>query len=528
MGYPLRWAIVVAAFVAKSPLSPVDNPHISTDLDGYAGTDWPPGDPHVLPVALMPARAAALPVAAYPVARTAMQTGAWSYDYYYRIHMYPLTIDAGNVGSDRQFQLTMWNADFVAHTISAINMSQAGVIVTPPSSLPLTVKPLQEITLTVTVSSEGSSVIDSDITFTFSPAIATLPVNVSGLRGALWPFAPRSELIEAVEWRTDVVPAYDGEFRVSLRDEPLREFSMSHVGTPYGQQAARSAMRFGGAVLLPEWPRQYIGAAHTGAAVPFPDGPALIWVSESEYEQVEVTGGVLGPVVYPKASARILPLLRCRTNGGWANSRPAGKYSQMTLSLQTGDDPYAPASGRYSDYLGYPVVLDAKCIGAGAADEGTAWEYDTADNGIGLPEDFKAALRPEEKFTARWVAKADDYLSLRAWIYSRRGRYLPFWLPSWADDMGEASIVASTLTVERYSERETHVLMQSGSTWTPAEVTASVVVPGGVELTVSNAPLTVDRVMYLRLVRFAADRVEFRHAAAEPVAVAIQCVRVSE
>ena len=343
----------------------------------------------------------------------------------------------------------------------------------------------------------------------------------------IWPFAPRSELIEACEWLTDVVPAFDGESRVSLRETPLREFSMDHVARSEQQALARTLANAGGDMLLPEWPRAVVGAAYTGATVALPDGPAVVWVDADTYEQTTVAAGVLGTVVSPRTSARIAPLLACRVSSAWANSRQAGRWAEMKMAFQTVDGADDSDTSRYALFGGLPLVLDACVVGSGTAAEGSEWEIDTVDNGISLPADLTASRRPTEQFAARWIARGVEYVSLRGWIYSRCGRYLPFWLPSWAaDDVGAFSQAGSVVTVSRYDPAETAVLLFGGASPVPALISTATAVSGGWQLALSAAPASISRIMYLRRVRFNADRIEFRHAASEPVSVAVQCVRV--
>ena len=344
----------------------------------------------------------------------------------------------------------------------------------------------------------------------------------------IWPFAPSSELIEACEWLTDVAPAYDGEVRVSLREQPLRDFAMTHAANSKAQAVARAIANEGGHVLLPEWPAQYVGAAHSGASVSLPDGPVVVWADADNCEQTTVASGVLGTVVTARASARIVPLLSCRLSDSWSNSRSAGRWAVMQASFQTADGADVASSDLYPIFDGLPLVLNGDVVGAGSYNESSEWELDTTDNGIGLPDDVAARLRPSEQFGARWLARGADYRALRAWIYSRRGRYLPFWLPSWAaDDVGAFSQVGTVVVVARYDPAETALLLFGGASPLPALISTATAVVGGWQLTLSATPGAISRIMYLRRVRFNADRVEFRHAASEPVSVAVQCVRVA-
>lgn len=344
----------------------------------------------------------------------------------------------------------------------------------------------------------------------------------------VWPFRPRSELVEAVEWLTNILPAFDTEERLCLRDSPLREFTISHISTQPEQALAREIARGDGVLLLPEWSRQVVANAYPGAPVALPDGPVLIWQSITGWEQSTVSGGVLGAVATPLSSVRIMPLLTCRVTDAWRNDRPAGRLSEQGVTLQTADGDFSEDDTLYPIYTGHPFVTDCPVVGSSTANEGLSWENDTTDNGIALPDDVRASGWANETFTMRWYSR--NVATLRKWIYSRRGRYLPFWLPSWADDMPDAVAAGASLQTSHYDPTERHVACIIDGSIHPRYVTDAAFDSGSgtwVLTLFSALPAgTLQRAMYLRLVRFNADRIEFRHAAAAGVSVAVQCVRV--
>lgn len=519
---------VISVFWTRSPLGSIALPAISADLGKYVGLGWPPTNQFAVSRAAALSVASALPVTVTPQVIGAFKSHSYSDDYYNRIHIKPLRIDAGIVASPRIYTGEVWNAYFTSKSLTSIAL-QTGIELTGIAA-PSIFSALGARTFAVTLDSEaGPATINWPLLFTFTGA-QTLPVLITGVRCAPWPFLPRSELIEACVWLTDVSQSYDTEERASLREIPLREFALTHIAGEDLQAQARTLARSTRGILVPEWPRQIIGDAYEGASVPLPDGPVLVWRSETDYDQAIVTDGVMGQIARNSYGVRILPLLACRITDGWTNLRPAGKWAGMSLGVQTADGEDESDASLYPLYDGLSLVTDRVVIGSGSATEGVTWSTESIDNGIALPVDVRESSFAEERYTARWYKKRADYPTLRAWIYSRRGRWLAFWLPSWANDVRNPERVGGYILADTYRPDETRLAILIGGTIYPRKVLSATLVAGRWQIQIDSAiPAgVIEKIMYLRRVRFNADRVEFRHAAGEGVSVAVQCVQVPE
>lgn len=340
----------------------------------------------------------------------------------------------------------------------------------------------------------------------------------------LWPFAPRSELIEAISWRTDVLRTKASEQRLCLRDIPRREFSLSHIASQADSALARQLMRGDGDWLLPDWTQIRSAPAYTGAPVSLPDGPVVIWLDARTNEMTTVTSSTLGTVLTPRSVARIMPVLTARLIDAWQQSRPAGPWAEMSATFETalGPDLAAPL---YPQYAGHDFVNVRNVIGSAAFTESLQWPVETVDNDFGRPKDIRTRDLADVRYAMRWHSLTDAAAAdVRSWIYSRRGRWKAFWLPSWAHDMRKLSGDGASLTVDQHDPHETHIAALIGGVLYPRRVASA----PGTSLTLDSALPAgpVERLSYLRLVRFDADRVEFRHAAGAGVAVSVPCVEV--
>jgi len=145
------------------------------------------------------------------------------FDYWEQILVNPNVVDLGNVVSDTIFNVTVLNTYRRDNkTITAIdNNAGAGITVegaTPPANL----QPLQDRVYAVTVGTTGPPNISGSIDFVTTDG--TLTVTVSGTRIIIFPYPPQREIVERLEWLTDVLRKADGsEQRFSLRTDPRQK-----------------------------------------------------------------------------------------------------------------------------------------------------------------------------------------------------------------------------------------------------------------------------------------------------------------
>lgn len=345
-----------------------------------------------------------------------------------------------------------------------------------------------------------------------------------------WPFRPVGELLESCEWLTSVLPTRDTEQRQQMRQVPLRTLEYRHVASAKTLALMRATVGPGDLVSAPDWTRAVYMYAQTGAPTGAYEGPVVVWRSSSDYEITSASGGALGTVVTP-GDAYVAALLEdCVQVGQLAVDRPAGPWRAVTLTLQTASQSGWTADGsRFSDYEGGSLMLDRVVVGGGTAAEGLEYPTEAVGNSVAMPAFVQSQDWMTEYFLVAWYARDAVYRSIRRWIYSRAGKFKFFWLPSWQADLGVAASNGLTLTVEQYDDRELNLLVESAAGAFSAHAIGGAVYQsdGRVVLTVTpSPPSSLSRVMYLRRVRFDADRVEFSHAPGRGVAVQIPCRRV--
>lgn len=378
---------------------------------------------------------------------------------------------------------------------------------------------------------------------------------------SLWPFMPLSGATEVLEWKTDVLRARAGEQRQRLREKPRRQWHFSHRADADMQSSMRALVRSASAFEVPDWTLALYGgaiAAGSSVAVNFTTtglGLAagqrvVLWAGilaneVCTIESVSPTGIVLEYV----ATARSATIYR--VDGAHAAveltfDRPAGWLQTASITFEAAAVEQHAAT-TYSQYRGHDVLPLPAVVGAGSLAESLAWPADIFDNQTGLPAVSRQRDVADEQFTMRWHPLTPaDIAAVRAWIASRYGRWLAFWLPSWQRDFTAAAAVdASDTTLRVFAPtgasslgRSTFDLeIQAPGAVYYRRVTAVSAGPaiGGkptFDLTIDSALGTAvsaaafGRISFLRCARFDADRIELLHRPREGLAVSVPCIEV--
>jgi hypothetical protein len=379
---------------------------------------------------------------------------------------------------------------------------------------------------------------------------------------SLWPFMPVGEVVEVLEWRTDVLRARASEQRFRLRERPRRQWHFKHLFTPEDQSAARAIVRGATSYQVPDWIRViYAGPVSAGSSVSLAMTTAgyglaagqsvVLFNGISDYEicnieSVSPSALVLAFVATARAATGIYRVDQAHAAVALDVSRPAGPYQHASISFEAAAVEAYSAS-TYAQYRGHDVLPVVPVVGSGSLEEGVEWPLERFDNGSGLIATAAQRALPDDRFMMRWhVFKAADIQALRAWIASRYGRWLAFWQSTWERDLvAAADLGASATTLRVYAPAGVASLGRSAF---DLEIQASGAVHYRRVTAVSAGPavsgrptfdLTIDsalgtdvaaaafgRLSFLRCARFDADRIELLHRPGEGLAVSVPCIEV--
>jgi hypothetical protein len=366
-------------------------------------------------------------------------------------------------------------------------------------------------------------------------------------------FRPQAELLEALEFRTDILTAWDGtEQRIRLREAPRQSFEMEVWATG----AARSRLDLllagyhGWTYLLPVWPEQAALSSLLSAGsgvVPITTtagdyrvgSQALLWSSCDDYEAVEISevwadalildGATTTSRDYP-AGSLVLPLREARLLEQYRREDYPGDLSPCvhTLRWVVEDNLDLVGTAAPDQYLGHDVLVDPYLLPAETIERSFERELDTVDPLLGAWKQFARTQYPLATTEVLWrMGTPATAWAFRRFLHRRAGRCNPVWIPSWRPDLEllePAGAGASQITVtdvgyrffglDRPTFRDVAIMPSAGGQIL-RRVTAAVAGDPGEEILTLSAtlgqaitPATVARISFLALSRLAADRVE--------------------
>lgn len=366
----------------------------------------------------------------------------------------------------------------------------------------------------------------------------------------LWPFPPAEEMIESLEWSTDVIRAKAGEQRLALREAPRQSFAMTHYLRPQQYARARAMVYRHEQFIVPVWPeRTFVGAISAGAASLALDtsaadyrARAVIWQSDELCEVVDLSavGGsslTVSAVANDYTAAFVMPARLADAPQGFQGSRTDPNETQATIEFRAVDN--ADLGGNtYPVFGGFPVQTIPSQV-TGSLSEAVLADVEIADNEAGIPIETPRYDRPTRQFSSAWaVHTLADLWELRQFLHYLRGKQKTFWLPSWGYDfvlvepIGSADTTISVLStgfVTAYDAAHLMIRTKSGAVFYRAVTDATTSGPDEV-LTISSALGSslaiddIDRISMMYLVRLDADRVELRHRAGYGADVAVPVV----
>lgn len=473
-------------------------------------------------------------------------------DWYNRIHVNPKRLDLGNILSTKISTVTVWNAYFTDLSLVDIDGLVDGIFVDgnqPPFDWPA----LAEHEYEVSVTQDGASRVDTILVWGFDNAdTGRLPITAD--RVFIWAFLPDWEegITERLEWLTDLLASRSlVEQRRALRIAPRRGFTAEMYVEERERQFLDLALfdwssRIWG---LPVWPEvQLLTQAVSASAMRIPcvtdyldfyPGGLVILHSGSVFNcegaviaSVDATGIDLesplqntwpaGTRLYPARTAQLRtePKLKRLTDRAVSAAvefvvvEPCDWIEALPSTL----------------YRGFPV-LEQRPDETEDLTSTQARLIATLDSGSALPLMTDVAGRAMPVRAWKWVGSGrQERASLRSLLYGLRGRQVPIWIPTHADDLTVVSIIVDTATsieiahcgYTRFGKqipgrRDIRIELFDGSVF-HRRITGSQELSSAVErlqidsaLGVSVSPSQVSRVCWMSLSRLSSDRVEIEH-----------------
>lgn len=359
----------------------------------------------------------------------------------------------------------------------------------------------------------------------------------------LWPFCPAAEFTEALEWTSDVLPAYSAEQRIALTYAPRQTLNFTHAMTFRQWERAKLLMQLvsGGSWYVPLWHERQRVTVGSGAGSITVDttasdyrasGYALLWESDEVCEVVAVNTVGASALTLTGTTSRaytagfVAPVRVAYCPDGLEGDRSVDPIVQSSAEFIVYDSEDLADSSLYTTYRSYPVITDRSMVGSGSFNEQIARQMDVVDNGLAVPFYDSVSDRLARSLGFAWMPSTlADLWSLRTWLHALRGRQKAFWVPDWTrgleltDDVAPGDTTISVRAVGLNGVAETGDLMiRTTAGQLSRHQFTSVAVSGASEvLTLSGAAgVTVAMgsertVCLMRLCRLAQDRIEFAH-----------------
>jgi hypothetical protein len=464
-------------------------------------------------------------------------------DYYYRVHVIPGSIDLGNLLSSQVRQVEVWSAHFEPQLLSSLTVTDAdGITLSQPKVPPTYFAALESRTYSLSVSTNGSPVINAEYVFSFPSEKPSL--SVFGRRVAIWPFIPQTKHKETLEWKTDIMPSFNVEQRMAMRLAPRQSFSHDFHLDPYQFSRAKaiatqwSHRTYG----LPVWSElAHVGDISAGATEILLDTTVsdfrnndivVIWESDTKVVAVEITEVANDrvtlklPLTTNCTNAYVAPMRFATTPEGVTFSRGTGEQVQASVTFQVKNNVDLGASVGYPTYRDRDVLTERTLV-VGDLSERISRSMDFFDNGSGpIEQDVTTGWVSSRKAITFSPLTRSERWRVRRWLHRIRGRQGSFWLPSWNRDielLEDIGSTASAITVKYfgytlyYGVTNIMVQLKSGAKYF-ARVLSSSNAVADKEVLVLEAPIgvtitvpEVDMICFLSHCRLDADRIEISH-----------------
>lgn len=378
--------------------------------------------------------------------------------FYGRLQLNPSFLDLGNILNAQTRKVELWNATFEPQVVREVaGQNVDGVELSLPYPLPYTLAPLEAFTFEVGISTTGP--VKMDVTFEAkSDSIGSVSLNIIGNRAVIFGLLPDTSksYIEKMEWITDVFTAYDStEQRITLNDFPDTTITMNfrnHQSKVHNLESLLWGWQQR-IYALPLWHRGtnltepvYVGRKTVPCDTTYggfrAGGLAVIWSDYDSFEAVDIEAVNADHLVVKREILRDWPrgalVIACRSarlpqniENNWEHANLANIQLEFLLTDVEQETPFEwPTT-----YRNEPLVLIAP-----------NWVDPMKEQHVTNLEAFESEVRGkytvvqnDRPYLVRsfsWFHKSKERIHLfRRWLYARRGRAVPFWAPSWRNDL---------------------------------------------------------------------------------------------
>lgn len=368
---------------------------------------------------------------------------------------------------------------------------------------------------------------------------------------------------ESIGFKTDIFESKNGtETRIPLKDKARQTLGFSSV-VVRNEIANQFNVQWGG--IRKNWAvplfqeSQFVGDVVSETVVideqeveqtsvlcrtdifSFYDGCLALLKNDTEQVLVEVQAVESDRLVLANAvniaNAKLYPVRVCFINGD-ITRQISGLHTQSSITFIVIDEPEViesvPDQFLTNDLHKFCLMLEGSSLEATISQQQSIINnevgviYQSTDwNFARYSKQYRTILRgPEELY------------AYRQFLFRRRGKYRPFWLPTYEANMRckSTGFISSVMLIEsdqykQLADQRKHIAIKSNGVWTAHTVTASAIVSGSTaQATLSPAlnknSSSIELISYLGLHRLDADSVDLNYQGAGLVEVSVPILEI--
>jgi hypothetical protein len=368
---------------------------------------------------------------------------------------------------------------------------------------------------------------------------------------------------ETLGFKTDVFESKNGtEVRTPLKDKARQTLGFSSVAIR-NEIAQHFNAQWGG--IRKNWAvplfqeSQFVGdvapeAVADGESLPeqtvvvcrtdiysFYEGGLALLKNKTEQILVETLSVFSDHIVIKNAvsikSAKLYPVRLCFINGD-ISRQVSGIHAQASITFIVIDEPEV-LELEPIQFLSHDLYFFCLTYSGDGMDATLSQQQNMINNEVGVifqNSDWDFA-RYSKQYRA--IIKGQDELyAYRQFLFRRKGKYRPFWLPTYESNMRckSTGFISSVMLIEsdqykQLADQRKHIAIKSNGAWTAHTITASALVSGStVQVTVSPAlnknASSIERISYLGLHRLDADSVDLHYQGAGIVEASVPILEI--
>lgn len=488
------------------------------------------------------------------LAHAAVIAAGWGDLWYDKIHVIPSSIAFGNVLSNQQRTIEIFNSyltgkDFTDFT----NNAGQGVNITNLPSFPYEIDGFSSILLTLQVSTIGPPTIAGDLVF--ETEVRDASVLLTGRRVILMPVRPQFPVVEVLEYLTDIMESRNGtEQRIQVADVCRQLISLSF----FEDDPEGSNLR----MLLFDWlPRVWgvpcwweernltadvtPGLQTIQVSTTFCDlrvgGLAVVYTDQFDAEALEVQSFDASSVTFTS------PLERAHLASNstfmpvriaYADQQPRGSQllqgqQKLSMDFETIDGVDNSSAAAFPTFNS-KVLLDEHSLVPGGGQVAQGWQRKVKQ--LGSPAGRRRLFADNDRsrlstLKGFFINTPQRLWEVRQLFHQLRGSLTSFYLPSFRNDLVVTANIAgggtgvtiknvgfATFVGQRQPFAAVRLVLNDGTTFTRTINASSVVSPTAEQITVSSSfsgslitVAQIKRLELLMLVRCKDDRITFEH-----------------